>query len=92
MGASPTEVALSFLRSLFLHDRDISVELIGDHLPTSVEACQNRSFGSALRQQHEAMAFLSLSAAAICFAYFSASIKKGQRGPAGYIGPELAVL
>jgi hypothetical protein len=46
----------AFSSGLPFHDRDISVGLVGDHLPASGEARQNGGFGSALRQKHEATA------------------------------------
>jgi hypothetical protein len=52
---------LPFLSGFFFHDRDISVGLICYHLPTSHKARQNRSFSSALCQEHEAMTFLGVS-------------------------------
>jgi hypothetical protein len=75
-------LALSFLSSVLFHDRDISVGLVGYHLPASCKARQNRSFGSALCQEHEAMTFLSLRPATACFAYFPLGVKIGQWRPA----------
>src|ERR1700730_18112008 len=60
---TPHDAASSFLSGVLSHDRDISVGLVSYHLPASSKARQNRSFGSALCQQHEAMTFLSLSPA-----------------------------
>jgi hypothetical protein len=54
---------LPFLSGFLLHDRNISISLICNHLPATRQARQNRGFGSALRQKHEAMAFISLSSA-----------------------------
>jgi hypothetical protein len=47
------------------HDRNISIRLICNHLPAAGQAGQYRGFGSALRQKHQAMTFISLSSAAI---------------------------
>jgi hypothetical protein len=76
------EAPLSFLNRVFLHDRNISVCLVSNHLPASSKARQNRSFGPALRQEHETMTFLGMSPATACFAYFPLGIKIGQWRPA----------
>ena len=68
-----------FLCSLPFHDRDIAVGLISYHFPASGKPCQNRSLGSALRQQHEAMTFLSPNSATTCFVHFPSRIKEGHR-------------
>ena len=64
---------------LFL-DRDVSIGLVGNHLPAAGQAGQNRGFGSALREQHETMAFISLSSAPIrmvhVYAFARASIEE----------------
>jgi len=73
---------LSFPSCLASHDRDISIGLIGYHLPASSEACQNRGFGSALRQKHQAITLLGLNPATRGFFQFALGIKKGQRKPA----------
>jgi hypothetical protein len=75
---------LSFPSCLASHDRDISIGLIGYHLPASSEACQNRGFGSALRQKHQAITLLGLNPATRGFFQFALGIKKGQRKPARY--------
>lgn len=48
-----------------LHDRDVSVGLVRNHLPAARQAGQNRGFGSALGEKHETMAFVSLGSAPI---------------------------
>jgi hypothetical protein len=80
----PVEPAFTFspfLRGVFSHDRDIPIGLIGDHLPASGKAGQDRGFGSALRQEDEAVTFLGVRPAAAGFADFPPGIK-GQRRPA----------
>jgi hypothetical protein len=79
---SLNEAPLSFLNRVFLHDRNISVCLVSNHLPASSKARQNRSFGPALRQEHETMTFLGMSPATACFAYFPLGVKIGQWRPA----------
>jgi hypothetical protein len=74
----------SFLSGVLFHDRDISVGLICNHLPATPKARQNRTFGSALCQEHEAMAFLGPCPAAICFFQFLSRIKGGHRRPSRY--------
>jgi hypothetical protein len=81
---------MSFLSCLLFHDRDISVGLVGDNLPASHKASQNRSFGSTLCHQHEAMTFLGMGAASACFVHFPPGVKTGQRRPAGYTTPAIA--
>jgi hypothetical protein len=56
----------------------VSVDLVGYHFPASGKAGQNRSFGAALRQEQEAIAFFGPRPAAACFTDFPPSIKKGQ--------------
>lgn len=57
---------LAFLSSISPHDRNVSIRLICYHLPATCQASQDGSFGAALREQHEAMAFISLGSASIC--------------------------
>jgi hypothetical protein len=84
----PTEAASSFLSGFLFHDRKISVGLVSYHLPASSKARQNRSFGSALCQQHAAMAFLSLGPATTCFLHFPPGINIGQRRPPRHTRPK----
>jgi hypothetical protein len=69
--------ALLFLSGFLFHDRDVSLGLISYHLPASGKARQNRSLGSALRQKHEAMTFISPGSATACFVHFPSGIKEG---------------
>ena len=55
----------SLLSGFLLHDRDVSIGLVGYHLPAAGQAGQDRGFRPALRQQHETMAFISLSSAPV---------------------------
>jgi hypothetical protein len=48
------------------HDRNVSIGLVCNHLPAPHEAGQNRGFGAALREQHQAMAFFCLGSAPVC--------------------------
>jgi hypothetical protein len=82
---------LSLLSAVLLHDRNISVGLVRNHLPTSRKACQNRGFGSAPSQKHEAMTFLGLRPAPTCFVHFTLRIKIGQRRPARYTRPKMSI-
>jgi hypothetical protein len=63
--------ALSFLSGFLFHDSDVPVSLICYHLPAPRETGQNRGFGSALCQEHEAMTFVGLSSAPICVIHHS---------------------
>jgi hypothetical protein len=56
---------LSFPGGFFFHDRDVSIGLICDHFPVPRQARQNSGFGPALREKHEAIAFINLSSATI---------------------------
>jgi hypothetical protein len=85
-----TETTLPFLSSVFFHDRDISVGLIGNHLPASHKARQNRSFGSTLCRKHEAMTLLGLGPAPSSFLHFPSGVKIGQRRPARYTTQAIA--
>jgi hypothetical protein len=66
MDQSAAKLILPFLSGFFPPDRNVSIGLICNHLPTTCQACQNGGFGTALREKHEAMAFISLSSAPIC--------------------------
>jgi hypothetical protein len=68
----------SVLGCVLFHDRDTSVDLVGDHFPATGKAGQNRGFGSTLRQEKEAITFFSLSPTTACFADFPSGIIKGQ--------------
>jgi hypothetical protein len=74
----PTEAALSPLSGFALHDRDVSIGLVGDHVPTAGEAGEDGGFGAALRQKHEAMTFFGLDPATARLFYFPPGIKEGQ--------------
>jgi hypothetical protein len=78
---------MSFLSCLLFHDRDISVGLVGDHLPASHQARQNRGLGSTLRDKHETLTFVSLSPATTGFVDLPLGAKKAQRRPARYTSP-----
>jgi hypothetical protein len=90
-GTSRLAPVLSLLSGILLHDRNISVSLVRYHFPTSRQASQNRGFGSALSQKHEAMTILGLRPAAICFVHFPLRIKIGQWTPARYTRPKLTI-
>jgi len=62
-----SSLRLPSLGRFFFHDRGIAISLIGYHSPAPCQACQNRRFGAALRQKHEAMTFIGLSSASICW-------------------------
>jgi hypothetical protein len=79
--------ALSLLRRVLFHDRDIAVGLVGDHLPASHQARQNRRLGSALRDKHETVTFLGLGPAPAGFVDLPLGAKKAQRRPARYTSP-----
>jgi hypothetical protein len=85
---SLTETTLPFLSGIVFHDCDISVGLIGNHLPASHKASQNCSLGSALCQKHKATTFLGLGPAPSGFLHFPSGIKKGQWRPARYTRPK----
>jgi hypothetical protein len=64
--------------SRFVHDRDVSIGLVCDHVPATGEARENRRLCSTLRQKHQTMTFLSPGAATARFLDFSIAIKRGQ--------------
>jgi hypothetical protein len=66
---SADEAVLPSLSCFFSHDRGIAISLIGYHSPAPCQACQNRRFGAAPRQKHEAMTFIGLSSAPICLVH-----------------------
>jgi hypothetical protein len=66
VAAHRRRAALSLLSGFASHDGDVSISLIGDHIPAAGEAGEDGGFGSALRQKHEAMTFLSLGSATGC--------------------------
>jgi hypothetical protein len=66
------------LSSFALHDRDVSISLIGDHVPATGEAGEDGGLGAALRQKHQAMTFFGLGPATARLFYFPMGIKKGQ--------------
>lgn len=65
----PLEISLAVLGGFPLFNRDVSIGLVGNHLPAAGQAGQNRGFGSTLRQQHETMAFIRLGSAPVCMVH-----------------------
>jgi hypothetical protein len=70
-------------------DHDMTVDLVGYHLPASGKAGENRSFSATLGQEQEAITFLSLRPTTACFADFPPGIKKAQWRPPKYTRPSM---
>lgn len=75
---------LPSLGCFFSHDRGIAISLIGYHSPAPCQACQNRRFGAALRQKHEAMTCIGLGSAPICLVH-DVSLHDGFPQPMSWI-------
>ncbi len=82
--------SLSSLGGILFHDRDISIGLVRNHLPAAGQAGQDRGFGTALRQQHETMAFLSLGSAPVCMVHVYAFAQASIAGMSIYCGQTLS--
>jgi hypothetical protein len=65
VGLDLTKGRQLWLGTFLFPDRDVSIDLICNHFPAACQAGQDRGFGSALRQKHEAVTFVSLVSAPI---------------------------
>ena len=62
---SAAKQPLPLLSGFSPHDRGVSIRLVRDHFPATCQAGQDSGFGTALREKHEALTFISLSSAPI---------------------------
>ena len=82
----------SLLGGFLLLDRDVSIGLVRNHLPAAGQAGQDRGFGSALRQQHETMAFIGLGSAPVCRVHGYAFAQASMAGMSIFSGQTLSAL